>query len=164
MERARTEGAELEYEVSGIGDPAVLVHGAFIADVFRPLMAEPTLTTRHRVIAYHRRGYLGSSDSPEPVGVARQAADCRALLRHLGFQRAHVVGHSYGGVVALQLALDEPDVVHSLVLLEPALGKLAEMLFEEEHVQRVGNRFGIGGAVPLHAHHPRTGVSGGDVE
>jgi pimeloyl-ACP methyl ester carboxylesterase len=43
------------------------------------------------------------------------------LLRHLGIERAHVVGHSYGGAVALQLALDSPDVTHSLALLEPAL-------------------------------------------
>jgi pimeloyl-ACP methyl ester carboxylesterase len=53
--------------------------------------------------------------------VSRQAADCRELLRHLGVGRAHVVGHSYGGAVALQLALDAPDIVHSLALLEPAL-------------------------------------------
>jgi pimeloyl-ACP methyl ester carboxylesterase len=43
------------------------------------------------------------------------------LLRHLGVERAHVVGHSYGGAVALQLALDAPAVVRSLALLEPAL-------------------------------------------
>jgi pimeloyl-ACP methyl ester carboxylesterase len=43
------------------------------------------------------------------------------LLRHLGVERAHVVGHSYGGAIALQLALDNPDTVHSLALLEPAL-------------------------------------------
>jgi pimeloyl-ACP methyl ester carboxylesterase len=43
------------------------------------------------------------------------------LLRHLGVERAHVVGHSYGGIVALQLALDTPRVVHSLALLEPGL-------------------------------------------
>jgi pimeloyl-ACP methyl ester carboxylesterase len=53
--------------------------------------------------------------------VARQAADCLALMRHLGIDRAHVAGHSYGGAVALQLALDAPESVHSLALLEPAL-------------------------------------------
>jgi pimeloyl-ACP methyl ester carboxylesterase len=43
------------------------------------------------------------------------------LLRHLGVERAHVVGHSYGGCVALQLALGAPEVVGSLALLEPGL-------------------------------------------
>lgn len=53
--------------------------------------------------------------------MARQAADALALLRHLRIERAHIVGHSYGGVIALQLALDAPGIVHSLTLLEPAL-------------------------------------------
>jgi pimeloyl-ACP methyl ester carboxylesterase len=43
------------------------------------------------------------------------------LLRHLGIERAHVVGHSFGGSFAIQLTLDFPEVVHSLALLEPAL-------------------------------------------
>jgi pimeloyl-ACP methyl ester carboxylesterase len=121
LERARTDGAELEYEVSGRGEPVVFIHGAFIADTFRPLLAEPSLAGRYRLILYHRRGYAGSSRASEPVSVARQAADCQALLHHLGVKRAHVVGHSYGGIVALQLALDIPGVVHSLAVLEPGL-------------------------------------------
>lgn len=47
--------------------------------------------------------------------------DCANLLRELNVERAHVVGHSYGGVIALQLALDAPGIVHSMSLLEPAL-------------------------------------------
>ena len=121
METARTDGAELEYEVSGRGVPVVFIHGAFIADAFRPLLAEPSLAGHYRLILYHRRGYADSSRASEPVSVARQSADCRALLRHLGVKRAHVVGHSYGAIVALQLALDTPSVVHSLALLEPGL-------------------------------------------
>ena len=121
MERARINGTELEYEVAGTGEPVVFIHGSLIADAFRPLLNEPVLADRYRLIVYHRRGYLGSSPTRKPDSVARQAADCRELLRHLGVGHAHVVGHSYGGAVALQLALDAPDVVHSLALLEPAL-------------------------------------------
>jgi pimeloyl-ACP methyl ester carboxylesterase len=55
------------------------------------------------------------------MSVADQATDARALLQNLGIKRAHVVGHSYGGVVALQLALDAPEMVHSLALLEPSI-------------------------------------------
>jgi len=121
MDRAVVDGITLEYEVAGTGEPAVLIHGALIADSFRPLLAEPALAHRYKLITYHRRGYLGSSHTPGAVSVERQAADCRALLRHLGVERAHVVGHSYGGVIALQLTLDTPDVVHSLALLEPGL-------------------------------------------
>ncbi len=121
MERLRTAGAELEYEVSGTGEPAVFIHGALIADTFRNLMTEPALASQYRLIHYHRRGYSGSTRAQGPVSIAQQAADCRALLRHLGVIRAHVVGHSYGGDVAIQLALDTPGVVHTLALLEPGL-------------------------------------------
>ena len=121
MDRAKIDGVELAYDVSGAGEPVVCVHGAIIADAFRPLLAAPGLADRYRLILYHRRGYGGSSRPPGPADVARQAADCRGLLRHLGVARAHVVGHSYGGVVALQLAQVAPEAVHSLALLEPAL-------------------------------------------
>ena len=55
------------------------------------------------------------------MSVAGDAGDCRAVLDALGIDRAHLVGWSYGGVVALQVALDRPEAVASLTLLEPAL-------------------------------------------
>jgi pimeloyl-ACP methyl ester carboxylesterase len=146
LERARSDGAELEYEVAGTGEPVVFIHGAFIADTFRPLLAEPSLAGRYRLILYHRRGYAGSSRASEPVSVARQAADCRALLRHLGVQRAHVVGHSYGGDVTLQLALDTPGVVHSLALLEPGLMVGASAQGYRESLARGVERYREAGA------------------
>ena len=125
MQRAPVDGddAELEYEVHGAaaGEPVVLIHGALIAEAYAPLCAEPAVAARYRLVRYHRRGYAGSSRVPAPFSIAQQAADCRALLRGLGIERAHVVGHSTGGAMALQLALDAPEVVHSLVLLEAAL-------------------------------------------
>ena len=121
MERVVVDDVTLAYRVSGSGDPAILIHGALFADSFLPLLNEPVLTDRHRTILYHRRGYGESSRGIGPVSIARQAADCRAVLRHLGIERAHVVGESLGGCVALQLALDAPDVVHTLAVLEPAL-------------------------------------------
>ncbi len=119
--RVAVNGVELEYVVSGAGEPVLLIHGAFLADAFAPLLAESALTDRYRVISYHRRGFAGSTPARGEADVAQQAADARALLAHLGIARAHIVGHSYGGCVALQLALDAPDAVHSLALLEPAL-------------------------------------------
>jgi pimeloyl-ACP methyl ester carboxylesterase len=121
MKRAQIAGSELEYEVRGSGDPVVLVHGALVADAFAPLLAVPMLTDRHQLILYHRRGYAGSTHPKTPLSIAEQAADCRALMQQLGVKRAHVAGHSYGGAIALQLALDQPEAVYSLVLLEPAL-------------------------------------------
>lgn len=121
MDSTSNDGVELEYMVSGTGEPVIFIHGAFIADTFELLLAEPSLADRYRLILYHRRGYAGSSRASGQVSIAQQAADCRVVLRHLGADRAHVVGHSYGGAVALQLVQDTPRVVHSLALIEPAL-------------------------------------------
>jgi pimeloyl-ACP methyl ester carboxylesterase len=122
MDHAKVNGIELQHEVVGSGEPMLLIHGAHIADALRPLMAEPALT-HFRRIRYHRRG-LGGSTRPVDVGptsVAVQAQDAVGLLDHLGVDRAHVVGHSFGGAVALELAVQHPTRVASLVLLEPAL-------------------------------------------
>jgi pimeloyl-ACP methyl ester carboxylesterase len=121
MNRAQIDGSVLEYEVRGAGEPVVLVHGSHIADAFAPLLAESVLTKRYQLLLYHRRGFAGSTHPDGPLNIVQQAADCRALMQHLGVPCAHVVGHSYGGAIALQLALDAPDAVHSLALLEPAL-------------------------------------------
>ena len=146
MERVSLDGAELDYQVSGTGESVVFIHGAFIADTFRPLLVEPSLAGHYRLILYHRRGYAGSSRASGPVSVARQATDCRALMHYLGVERAHVVGHSYGGDVALQLALDTPGVVHSLALLEPGLMVGASAQDYREALSRGAERYREAGA------------------
>jgi pimeloyl-ACP methyl ester carboxylesterase len=122
MEHAKVNGVELEYEVVGSGEPMLLIHGAHIADALQPLVAEPALE-RFRRIRYHRRG-LGGSTRPvaaAPTSVAVQAKDAVGLLDHVGADRAHVVGHSLGGAIALELAARHPARVASLALLEPML-------------------------------------------
>ena len=99
MERVALDGVEIEYEVTGAGEPVLLIHGSVIAEGGKPLMSALALADRYQVIRYHRRGYLGSSLPGGPVSMARQAADARALLQHLGVDKAHIVGHSYGGSV-----------------------------------------------------------------
>jgi benzoate-CoA ligase family protein len=121
MERARVNGVQLEYELKGSGEPVLLIHGSHIGRSFLPLLAQPSLTEKYTLIRYHRRGFLDSPPARGPVSIKDQAADARALLEHLRVPRAHVVGHSFGGAIALQLAADAPTYVHSLVLLEAAL-------------------------------------------
>jgi pimeloyl-ACP methyl ester carboxylesterase len=122
MQRATVEpGVELEYRLQGTGEPVVLLHAGLFADWFQPLLDEPAIAARYRVLSLHRVGYGGSGRITGPVSIARQAAHARALMRHLGIERAHIVGHSSGGNIALQMALDAPQQVHSLSLLEPAL-------------------------------------------
>ena len=144
MQRARVAGAELEFEVTGAGEPVLLIHGALIAESYRPLCAEPALNSRYSLVRFHRRGYAGSSAARAPFTLAEQAGDCRALLRHLRIERAHVVGHSSGGVIALRLALDAPEVVHSLVLLEPALRDVPSGALITEALGPVLEQYGAG--------------------
>ena len=121
MDRAVIDGVALEFKVQGHGEPVLLIHPGIFADWFTPLLQEPTLTSRYRLVHYHRAGCAGSSRVAGPVSLGQQAAHGRLLLQHLGIARAHVVGHSSSGNIALQLALDAPDVVQSLAVLEPAL-------------------------------------------
>ncbi|MFZ0890621.1 MAG: alpha/beta hydrolase [Candidatus Binataceae bacterium] len=120
MQRVNVNGVELESETHGSGEPVVLIHGSAIADTYLPMMGEPSLSA-FRLLRYRRRGFGASTHPQPPVSIPDQAADCMALMRRLGVSRAHVVGHSYGGAIAIQLALDFPDALQSLVLLEPAL-------------------------------------------
>jgi pimeloyl-ACP methyl ester carboxylesterase len=72
MQRARVDGAELEFEVTGAGEPVLLIHGALIAEAYAPLCAEPALN-RYRLVRLHRRGYAGSSPARAPFSLAEQA-------------------------------------------------------------------------------------------
>jgi pimeloyl-ACP methyl ester carboxylesterase len=119
MRRVAVDGAALGVEVEGSGEPVLLIQTGLVADEFLPLAAAPALRDHYRVIRYHRRGYGQSSPVQGAGSIRRDAADGRALLAALGVARAHVVGVSYSGAVALQMAADSPSWVHSLTLLEP---------------------------------------------
>lgn len=146
MDNANVNGVQLELEVRGSGEPIVLLHPAIVAGAFDPLMSEPALAEGYRLINYHRRGYAGSSRPDGPVSIAEQAQDCRVLMWHLGIERAHVVGHSYGGTIALQLALDAPEVVSTLALLEPIVPGALSDSSQQYFGQVVGEAFGLYGA------------------
>lgn len=120
METVRVNGVELEYELVGSGEPLLLI-SPVLADGFSPLLTEPALRGRFQLIRYHRRGWAGSTHTPPPVTIGDHAADAAALLRTLGIRRVHAAGHSSGAAVAVQLALDHSDSVHTLMLLELSL-------------------------------------------
>jgi pimeloyl-ACP methyl ester carboxylesterase len=99
------------------GDPLVLVHaGVADARMWEPVL--PALAAAHRVVRFDMRGF-GRSRSAR--GAFSPARDVAGLLDGLGIARAHVVGASFGGLVALELAASAPARVASLVLLAAAL-------------------------------------------
>jgi pimeloyl-ACP methyl ester carboxylesterase len=121
MRKVPVTGAELDVDVRGEGEAVVFLHGVGLCDSFLPLVDEPVLSEEYRTIRYRRRGYGGNSMTSEPLSITQQAEDCLAVLEALGVDRAHVVGHSYDGCIALQLAMDAPEALLSLGLFEPVL-------------------------------------------
>ncbi|MFJ4617222.1 alpha/beta fold hydrolase [Streptomyces sp. NPDC088812] len=114
---AQVNGIRLHYTRAGSGPLLVLLHGWPQTSLcWRPVLGE--LAATHTVIAPDLRGY-GLSDKPATGYDKRQmAADISGLVRHLGFERAAVVGHDRGARVAHRWALDRPDQVESLTVLD----------------------------------------------
>jgi pimeloyl-ACP methyl ester carboxylesterase len=118
MPSVPVDGVELAYEERGGGDPVLLIHGTG-GNVWDPL-PELLAAAGHRVIAYDRRGF-GGSTHPAIKDPPRHTADAVSLLEALNAAPAIVVGHSMGGIIALDLAARQPELVRALVLVEPPL-------------------------------------------
>jgi len=106
----------LYYEVAGEGDPIVFIHG--LGSSARDWEYQvPFFAPRYRVVVFDVRGHGRSDKPPGPYSVPLFAQDTAALIRALEAAPAHVVGISMGGMIALQLAVDEPALVRSLVVV-----------------------------------------------
>ncbi|HUE59750.1 MAG TPA: alpha/beta hydrolase, partial [Acidimicrobiales bacterium] len=129
----------------GQGEPILLVHAGVFGAWFAPLAADSALDG-FRTIRMLRAGYASGPAPAGHVTVADHAAHCAALLDSLGIDRAHILAHSSGCVIALQLALDRPDLVGSLILSEPPL---IACLAAPDDLEFLGTEVGpvIGGAV-----------------
>lgn len=112
-------GAEVEVRTEGTGEPLLLIQTALAPDELVPLSQEKGIAGRFRVIDCRRRGYGTSSPVAGSGSVARDAADCLAVLHGLEAVPAHVLGASYSGAVALELAARAPGAVRTLTVIEP---------------------------------------------
>jgi pimeloyl-ACP methyl ester carboxylesterase len=108
---------ELSYRLRGHGEPVVLVHASPFVSWYDPLVERLGDVA---TLSYRRRVRAGEGGRYRPLTAAEDAATCARLMDHVGWPVAHVAGHSYGAVVALQLALDSPRQVRTVALLEPA--------------------------------------------
>ena len=118
---AEVNGASLHYELAGEGRPLVLLH-AGICDGRMWDGQLDAFAARRRVLRYDRRGFGRTTQS---AAAFSHVEDLKALLSHLNFGRVTVVGCSQGAKVALDLALERPDAVDSLVLVAPAVSGYA---------------------------------------
>lgn len=116
-----TEGVTLHYLERGAGRPVVLIHGSdgTLQDFVLSGLID-RLATQYRVIAFDRPGH-GYSGRPagEPLTIGLNARLIHGALKELGVQRPILVGHSFGGPVSLQFAVDYPGDVGGLLLLSP---------------------------------------------
>jgi pimeloyl-ACP methyl ester carboxylesterase len=106
----------MHYDVTGQGDPVLLINGLSAPSVGWALQVK-ALAPHFQVVTFDNRG-VGETDlPPEPVyTTAQMADDAAALLRHLKVTRAHVLGASMGGTIAMELTLRHPRLVRSLTL------------------------------------------------
>ncbi len=129
--KARVNGVELWYEISGEGDPVVQIHGAGFGH-FNFAPATPELAKSFRVIDFDMRGY-GQSDRPvQRYDMEVWADDVAGLLDALGVDAAHVHGTSMGGMIAIVFAGKYPERTTSVVINCAAakLGQAGRLIFK----------------------------------
>jgi esterase len=120
MPDIRVNGVRLYYEEHGTGAPILCIHGTSSSAMMWRGAAVDALARLGRVIIYDRRGCT-RSERPEPyeTSVPQHAEDAAALLEALDASPALLIGRSYGGAVAIGVALRHPERVRALALLEP---------------------------------------------
>ena len=117
MDRLAFDDVELAWDLREGGDRIVLIHASPFVSWYGPLVDKLTdLST----VTYRR--HLRKRDGGyRPLTAGEDAAICGRLMDHIGWPTAHLVGHSYGALVALQLAREHPERVRSVAVLEPAV-------------------------------------------
>ena len=113
--------AAVAYEERGDGEPVLLVHAGLLSGWFLPVSRSAQLEG-FRVVRLRRAGYVPGRPPARHLSIADHAHHCAAVIDALGLGGVHFVGHSSSCLIGLQLALDRPEAVRSLVLLEPAPG------------------------------------------
>lgn len=128
---ADVNGVTIHYVIGGSGDPVVLIHG-WPQTWYEWKLVMPRLAERYTVIAVDMRGIGGSSKPAPSAGydARTMAVDIHELMRALGFDKASIVGHDIGLLVAFAYAVTYPTEVERLVILEGLLVGIEPMWTE----------------------------------
>jgi len=112
-DRVEVNGMQMYYEVSGEGDPLIVLHGAYMNI---PAMGAiiPMLAETHEVYALELQGHGRTTDIDRPITYPNLADDVAAFMDAVGLEKADVFGYSMGAVAGLQLAIRHPDKVNKL--------------------------------------------------
>jgi pimeloyl-ACP methyl ester carboxylesterase len=111
--RVKVNGMQMYYEVSGAGDPLIVLHGAYMNI---PSMGAiiPRLAKTHKVYAVELQGHGRTTDIDRPITYPSMADDVAAFMDAVGLKKADVFGYSMGANVGLQLAIRHPAKVNKL--------------------------------------------------
>jgi pimeloyl-ACP methyl ester carboxylesterase len=113
-QRVRVNGMQMYYEVSGTGDPLIVLHGAYM-NIPNMGAIIPRLAQTHKVYALELQGHGRTTDIDRPITYQNLADDVAAFMDAVGLQRADVFGYSMGAVTGLQLAIRHPAKVNKLI-------------------------------------------------
>ena len=130
MPRLHVHDIDLYYEVTGKGASLVFIHG--LGSSTRDWEQQvPIFSEHYQVITFDVRGHGQSAKPPGPYSIALFASDTAELMKALDIGPAHVVGISMGGMIAFQLAVDAPQRVKSLVIVNSG-PELISRTFQEK--------------------------------
>ena len=118
-DRVEVNGMQMYYEVSGEGDPLIVLHGSYMNI---PTMGEiiPTLAETNKVYALELQGHGRTTDIDRPITYPNLADDVAAFMDAVGLEKANVFGYSMGAAAGLQLAIRHPEKVEKLVAASTA--------------------------------------------
>jgi len=116
---ADVNGQHIFYSVHGAGKPLILLHGGIDPGSFGDNLAK--LAKGRQVIAVHLQAHGRTPDTDRPLRAETLGDDIAALIGHLNFGKADVMGYSLGGSVALQTVIRHPDVVDRLVIVSATM-------------------------------------------
>ncbi|HSF81066.1 MAG TPA: alpha/beta hydrolase, partial [Anaerolineales bacterium] len=129
MPEIEVNGIELNYEVSGQGQPIFFIHG--LGSAGRDWEYQVDYFAQHyQVITYDVRGHGKSAKPRGPYSVPLFAADAASLIKALKIEPVHVVGISMGGMIAFQLAVSAPELLRSLIIVNSAPELVVKTLAE----------------------------------
>lgn len=113
---AMVNGINMYYEIHGVGDPLVLLHGggSTIGTTFGAILLQ--LAATHKVIAIELQAHGHTSDRDTPETFTQDADDVATLLTQLGISNADIFGFSNGGQTAMEIALRHPEIVRKLII------------------------------------------------
>ena len=139
MPFVENQGAKIYWDERSMGEPVLLIMGlGYPSDMW--WRTRPVLDSRYRTIVLDNRGSGRSDVPPGPYPIAQMASDALAVLDAAGVKSAHVFGISMGGMIAQELALQNPQRVRSLILGCTAAGGPTAVRAEPEVGQLLMNR------------------------